>query len=174
MDIILQILDKNLVTTAVSGGHLPAGPKNNEGLSSPNVSGKEPLAWIKRPKLPTGRSWKPLENERTACVTWSWTAFEKREKSCEPEPNLRFLGSKFKMCFFSGEKTLQEKKKNIFATFRKSSTHFWGLRIIPSLKLTAKAPENRPFCPKRKVIFQPSTFREGICHSYQVLVKAVV
>ena len=33
-------------------------------------------------------------------------------------------------------------------------------RWLPSLKLTAKAPENRPFAPKKEtIIFQPSIFR---------------
>ena len=35
---------------------------------------------------------------------------------------------------------------------------FGGRNLIPSLKLTAKAPENRPK-PNRKVVFQPFIFR---------------
>ena len=41
---------------------------------------------------------------------------------------------------------------------------FWG---IPSLKLTAKAPENRPG-PYRKAVFQPSIFRGELLVSGRV------
>ena len=43
------------------------------------------------------------------------------------------------------------------------------VNVIPSLKLTAKAPENRPG-PNRKVVFQPSIFRGDLLVSGRVYV----
>ena len=51
---------------------------------------------------------------------------------------------------------------------RTKSFLFRGVKKVPSLKETAKAPENRPF-QKETIVFQPSifgcyvSFREGIC-----------
>ena len=54
-----------------------------------------------------------------------------------------------------------------FAGFLDSDLWF----SIPSLKLTAKAPENKPKRPKRNVVFQPSIFR---CYANMLVSGSVI